>query len=374
MNRLSIAFIVLCFLIFVGCEKRNSSPANISSVENSMKYSSQLILQDKGDYTIATVKNPLDTTKSLATYLLIPTGMDLPPNLPDGTIVRTPLKSLLVYTSVYAAALKELGEIDIVKGVADATFYKIPEIVDGLVNKTITDVGSTTNPIVEKVVELSPDAIMLSIYDGMNTKTIDNLGIPILRFTDNFEQTPLGRAEWIKFIGELTSERQKADSIFSEVERSYNELVNIVSQVKNRPTVLVDNMYQGVWYVSGGNSYNATMIKDAGGDYLWKDDTSIGSLSLSFEQVYDKAWNADIWMLKLFGEELTKERLIAIDERNELFGAVKNGGVYYSNTAEVNLFEEFPFHPELLLKDYIKIFHPQLMPDFQMRYFKKMTN
>lgn len=374
MNRLSIAFIMLCCLILVGCEKHNSSPANMSSAKNSMKYSSQLILQDKDDYTIATVKNPLDTTKSLATYLLIPTDMDLPSNLPEGTIVRTPLKSLLVYTSVYAAALKELGEIDIVKGVADAAFYKIPEIVDGLANKTIIDVGSTTNPIVEKVVELSPDAIMLSIYDGMNTKTIDNLGIPILRFTDNFEQTPLGRAEWIKFIGELTCERQKADSIFSEVERRYNELVNIVSQVKNRPTVLVDNMYQGVWYVSGGNSYNATMIKDAGGDYLWKNDTSIGSLSLSFEQVYDKAWNADIWMLKLFGEELTKEHLISMDERNELFSAVKNSGVYYSNTAEVNLFEEFPFHPELLLKDYIKIFHPQLMPDFQMRYFKKMTN
>ena len=310
----------------------------------------------------------------LASYILVADGAEAPEHDADVQTIRVPVKSLVVYTSVHAGALKELGKIGVVTGVADAQFYKIPEILDGLKSSKIVDVGKIDAPVAERIIDLNPDAIMLSLYQGMNLNSVKNLNIPLLQMVDNMETTPLGRAEWIKFLGELTGNRAKADSIFEAVENEYTIIKEKAQAAQSRnPKVLVENMYQGVWYVSGGASYQATMIKDAGGDYAWADDKSTGSLFLSFEQVFDKAHDADVWLLKVFGQELSKEAMQAMDSRNMLFDAVNNAGVYYSNTAESDLFEEFPFHPELMLKDYIEIFHPEVFDDFTPRYFKQMT-
>lgn len=368
---------IFAFLILVSsCNStERNRPTQINTSENRMKYASQIGIWDYDRYSIAEIRNPWDSTKLLARYILVPQNAGIPTDVDKNDIViRTPLSSALVYTSVHAGAIKELGEVDIVTGVVDADFYKIPEIIEGLKQNKVVNAGSSSTPVAEKIIELSPDAILLSIYQGMDTKIIDKLGVPQIKFTDNMEQTPLGRAEWIKFIGALTATEAKADSIFSEVERNYLELCNLTRGIAKRPKVLVENMYQGVWYVSGGGSYQASMIKDAGGDYAWADDNSTGSLNLSFEQVFDKAYDADIWLLKVFGYDLTYDRLKETDVRNIQFKAANSGGVYYANTAEVNLFEEFPFHPDMMLKDYIKIFHPQTLPDYTPRYFKQMKN
>lgn len=367
------SFIIFALILLCACSKTHKE-GTIGNNENIMKHASQLIMNENDGFTVVKIKNPSDSSEILAKYILVSKSQPIPENLPEGVVIRTPISSALVYTSVHAGVLKELGEIDIVKAVVDAMFYKIPEIKDGLSTGNIADVGNSASPVIEKIIELSPEVIMLSVYDGMNSATVENLGIPILRFTDNFEKTPLGRAEWIKFFGALTEKKSPADSIFNEVKNRYESLAKLADKTVNRPKVLVENMYQGIWYVSGGDSYQAKMIKDAGGNYAWADDKSTGSLNLSFEQVYDCAADADIWLLKVFGKDLTKAELKAMDERNLLFKAVDNGGVYYANTSEVNLFEEFPFHPELQLADYIKIFHPELLSDHKMRYFKNMNN
>lgn len=368
-------FLTICIILIVGLTGCKNSVSN-DSIEGQqlIKYSSLLKMNKQGDMIHVKVVNPWDTTENLATYLLVPEACDISSIDTEETIIKTPVSSLLVYTSVYASAIKELGMIDVVTGVTDSQFYKIPEISSGLKSGKVIDAGKSDSPIKERIIDLSPEAIMLTIYQGMESEGVDRLGIPVLKFVDNMEVTPLGRAEWIKLIGALVGKEVEADSIFTKVEREYMQYSSIVAQAKqNPPTVMVENMYQGVWYVSGGGSYQAAMIRDAGGDYIWKDDKSRGSLNLSFEQVYDKAHDADIWLLKLFGEDLTKDILRDMDERNMQFKAANEGGVYYANTAEVNMFEEFPFHPQLMLKDYIKIFHPSLMPDYTLRYFKQMN-
>lgn len=366
-----LLFTAIVFMTMAACNYKGNEIVN--DYNNELNHSSLLSMYKVDGYTKVDIKNPWDTCNKLASYLLVPTDSGLPDCDEDTEIIRTPVKSLLVYTSVYAGAIKELGKIDVVTGVTDAQFYKIPEVIEGLKNQKIIDAGKADSPITERIIELSPDAILLSIYQGIDINAVEHLHIPILKFVDNMETTPLGRAEWIKLLGELTGRREQADSIFNHVENEYLSLKAITEHLKsNRPKILVENMYQGVWYVSGGKSYQATMIKDAGGDYVWSDDNSTGSLFLSFEQVLDKADDADIWLLKVFGKELTKEELIKMDSRNSLFAPFNNGGVYYSNTAESNLFEEFPFHPELMLKDYINIFHPEILENYTPKYFKKM--
>lgn len=367
-----IFFILAIISIFTNCSN-NKVIENCTNQNNVMTYASQIKLWEYNGYRIAEIKNPWDSTKNLGRYILVPKEGKLPDDLDSNDIIiRTPISSALVYTSVHAGALVELGVEDIITGVIDASFYKIEKVTAGLQNGSIINAGNSDAPIIEKIIELSPEAILLSVYQGMDNTIIDKLGIPQIKFTDNMEQTPLGRAEWIKFIGALTHTDSLANKIFKEVEENYTKLCCLTSNVERRPRILVENMYQGIWYVSGGGSYQAQIIKDAGGDYIWSDNSSTGSLNLSFEQVYDKAYDADIWLLKVFGYDLTYDILEATDKRNIEFKATKTGGVYYANTAEVNLFEEFPFHPDLLLKDYIKIFHPYLLSDHNLRYFKQM--
>ena len=374
MKRLIHLWVVATFaslLMLVSCQP-NSKEAAVSG-QNELTHSQLLSMRKHGNGTMVEIANPWDSTKLRASYLLVPTDETIPQDIDsEVTIIRTPVTSLVAYTSVYAGAIKELGSIDVVTGVTDAQFYKIPEIVDGLKSGKIIDAGKSDSPIAERIIELSPDAILLTIYQGMEMNTVQRLGIPILKFVDNMENTPLGRAEWIKLMGELTGTRQTADSIFNQVKASYQSLRDSALSVSKRPKVMVENMYQGVWYVSGGNSYQARMIADAGGDYAWKDDTSTGSLFLSFEQVLDKAEGSDIWLLKVFGTDLTAKSLTDMDSRTRLFKPFSTGGVYYSNTAVSNLFEEFPFHPELMLRDYICIFHPTLLSDNNLRYFNQM--
>ena len=364
--------VIIIALSVVGC--RQGDKVDDAEVSNEMRHSSLLSMYKSNGCTRVDIKNPWDSTSLLASYILVADGAEAPELDADVQAIRVPVKSLVVYTSVHAGALKELGKIDAVTGVADAQFYKIPEIVEGLKSSAIVDVGKIDAPVAERIIDLNPDAIMLSLYQGMNLNSVKNLNIPLLQMVDNMETTPLGRAEWIKFLGELTGNRAQADSIFESVENEYMTIKAKAQAAQSRnPKVLVENMYQGVWYVSGGASYQATMIKDAGGDYAWADDKSTGSLFLSFEQVFDKAHDADVWLLKVYDQELSKDAMQAMDSRNMLFDAVNNAGVYYSNTAESNLFEEFPFHPELMLKDYIEIFHPEVFEDFTPRYFKQMT-
>lgn len=343
------------------------TPADIT------EYAELLRLTDADGYSVAEVVNPWDTTKRLGRYVMVEASAQLPDSLPEGTLLRTPISRIIVYTSVHAGALDELGAIQSVGGVADAQYFKIPYIKEGLASGKVADVGGSSEPSAEKIMAARPMAVMASVYEGADLAVLERLGIPFLKMADNMERTPLGRAEWIRFIGRLVGKGAEADSIFRNVEHEYTSLSQRVKGVTKRPTVLTENIYQGVWYLPGGASYQARIIADAGGHYLWEDDKSAGSLNLSFEQVAAKASDADVWMLKVYGTELTRETLLGMDRRYGYFKAVDRGGVWWSDTSVSQLYEEFPFHPEMLLKDYIGIFHPDLLKDGEaMRYFRQM--
>lgn len=371
---LSLVLIASTLTLLVSC-KRGGSNNGGSNIDNDLcPVASTLSLTDKGGYQVARFFTPEDTINPIATYILVPKSSDIPADLPDGTIIRTPVSNLLVYSSVSAEALKELNAINSVKGVVDAKYFTQPEIVNGLKDGTVTDCGAASNPTAERVITMQPDAILLNIYDGMQVAGIDALAVPVIKMTDNYETSPLGRAEWIKFLGALTLQKEKADSIFDSVSRNYNTLRSSVSNSNNRPLVITDNMYQGVWYVPGGNSFQANLIADAGGDYFRKDDRSSGSLSLSFEEVLNKGRHADVWIIKYFGDNLDKNTLLGMDQRYASFSAIDKNGVYYTNSMDGAYFNDLVYHPDRLLQDYVKIFKSiaeGTQPE-NLRYFKPL--
>lgn len=369
---LIICMLVLLALSAGSCGKHGTRQENR---KNTVETSRGLEIYRNGDCWVAKVISPTDSAANLGVYIF--PDKDESRDIPqiEGAVVLPPSRRqrVMLYSSVHASALNELGRSDIIKAIGDAQFFTDPKITEGLKKGTIADAGSQQEPVQERIIAAKPDLIIISHYDGVDVSKLEKLGIPVIYMRESAEEDPLGRAEWIKLLGLIAGNKDKADSIFTQVKGNYNSLAAKAAACKEpKPTVMAENMYQGTWYVSGGKSYAAQLIKDAGGKYLWDDDTQAGSLPLSFEAVLAKAADADIWLLKVFSRDMTLKALEQDDPRYMRFKPTKTGGVWCADTQKVPLFEETPFHPELLLEDYIKIFHPSVSDVSATRYFRNL--
>lgn len=379
MKRLNSPVAVYCLAWFAvvaamcpGCRSTGSGTDGAGFQGDTLTCEASLLtIVDCGDYTIAEMTNPWDTTSLLQRYLLVPRDKDIPAPMPDGTVVKVPLLSSLVYSSVHASAIKEVGAIGAVTGVCDAGYYKIPEITDGIASGRVTDAGSSMSPSIEKILEFEPEAILVSPFQNAGHGAIAQTGIPIIECADYMETSPLGRAEWIKLFGLLYGNIHAADSIYADVAKKYNAITADVAGADSRPTVISEMVTDGVWYMPGGRSYMAQLFRDAGADYPWSGDVSTGSLQLDFATVYDRAGEADIWLIKTFGRDLTLDELRSSYPLHARMAAFSKGGVYSCNTSSTSFFEDFPFHPELLLEEYVRIFHPEIWDDDSgLKYFR----
>ena len=355
---------ILMFLavtMFIACQGSGTSQ-NVIEGDTLTTDAELLTIVDCQGYTIVDVENPWKKGTLLKRYALVHCDSAVSKNIPiDAEVVRVPIKSALVYSSVHAGAFHELGCIDAVTGIVDAEYYKIPEIVEGIKEGKVVNAGNSMAPTIEKIVELSPQAILTSPFQNAGHGAIEKLGVPIIECADYMEASPLGRAEWIKFLGELLCKRQESSEIYKSVVNEYNTLCESVKGVKEKPMVISEMITDGVWFLPGGGSYMAQMFADAGATYPWSDDNSTGSLQLDFATVYDKAHNADYWIIKSPEPNFTLANFESKYPLNKKFEAFSKGGVYVINTVESSFFEDFPFHPERLLREYIILFHPNVL-------------
>ena len=361
-NILATVFVAIFLVACNGSITREEATGEVLTTQSQL-----LSIIDCDGTTIVEIKNPWKEGAVLKLFALVHRDSVIPQNLPgNAELLRVPINSALVYSSVHAGVIDELGSIDAVTGVVDAEYYKIPEIVKGVKAGTVVDAGNSMAPTIEKIVELSPEAIFTSPFQNAGHGAIEKLGIPIIECADYMETTPLGRAEWIKLFGELLCKRDEANAIYEEVERKYNALVAKTKNVEEKPTVISEMLIDGVWFLPGGRSYMAQMYADAGAAYPWSEDASTGSLQLDFATVYDKAYNADFWIIKSHEPNFTLANLESKYPLNKKFEAFSKGGVYVIKTVETTFFEDFPFHPEKLLKEYIQLFHPEVFDGEQV--------
>ncbi len=371
------AYIVTWVLLLSACgggSKTSSLQAEGDTVR--MKYSSLLQIVKHADYTVVTIRNPWNTLKVLHTYLLADREKPLPEHLPEGTVVRTPLQKSVIYSSVHCSLWSELDELKGIGGVCGLEYIKLPQIQEGCRNGSIVNVGNSMNPDIERIIDLRPDAILLSPFENSGGYgRVGKLNIPIIECADYMETSALGRAEWMRLYGLLLGKEAQADSLFAGIEKEYLTLTQQVkSQNLKRPTVISEMKNSSAWYIPGGNSTMGRLYQDAGADYVFAYLSNSGSVPLAFETVFDRGGNADIWLIK-YNQPQNKtyselERDYAPYAR---FKAFQDRKVYGCNTNHVPFYEESPFHPELLLKDLIKIFHPELLPDYDLKYFSNLA-
>ena len=334
------------------------------------QYAKLLNLVRYQGYTVATISHPWRQNAVLHQYVLVPADSVVPEGLPEGTLIRTPLRRSVVFTTVHCSLLQMLHCEGSVAGVADLKYIKAPFVQAGVQNGSIMDCGDGMSPVIEKIIDLHPDALLLSPFENSGGYgQLEEIDIPIVECAEYMESSPLGRAEWVRFYGMLYGCEREADSLFAIVDCSYNALKKLTAN-SQKLTANMDKITGSVWYVPGGRSTIGQMLSDAGADYPWADDEHSGSVALSFEAVLERAGECDIWLLRYSGKEkLTRRQLLGEHRGYNQFRAFREGRVYGCNVEQSLFYEESPFRPDLLLSDFIRILYPDALPHYVLRYY-----
>lgn len=350
-----IIYIVLSVAITMmqACSSQGT-PADGGGDTIRMKYARLLTMVRYADHTDVLIADPWNEGRLLQ-KLRIDSG--------------TPYRKALVFTSVHCQLMEYLGCEDRIAGVCDLRYMNIPGIqrraANGYVAEggdlmPVADCGDAMSPDMEKIVTLAPDVIIVSPFEnGNGQQKLQRLGVPVVMAADYMEESPLGRAEWMKFYGLLFGCQAKADSLFEVVDSTYQMLRQMAIKMPKGRSILTERKTGPTWYCPGGRSTIARLIADANGGYAFAGDTHPGSLALSFEQVLAKAGESDVWAFKYQGgQPLTRRQLL--DEYHGYAGlkAFRNGNIYQCDTSSKPLFEETAFRPDFLLREFIQILHP----------------
>lgn len=352
-----IAVLFLCGLPLTGCTERSEYRIG----ENAMRHAELLAMSDSAGHICAHIANPWKRGRLLCRYHICSTAStgcdDLKGN---GYTVCGTFKRVIVTSNCHAKLLSTLGLDSCIAGVCESEYITDSVILKGIRDGRIADCGNSMHPDIEKIIELSPDAFMVTPFEESGLGQLEKLDIPFIECADYMETSPLGRAEWMRFYGRLFNAAEKADSMFRAIETRYDSLKEIVSQTVSRPVVMVDLKGSSAWYVPGGNSTVGHLIEDAGGNYIFSDIRKNGSVPQSFETVFDKGSESDIWLLKNSTTKPLTYRLLEKDcSYYSHFRPFAEHNIWVCDVMDVPYFEETAFHPDLLLEEMISIFHPE---------------
>jgi iron complex transport system substrate-binding protein len=294
----------------------------------------------------------------------------------DG-IITIPIEKMVVTSTTHIPALELLGVEKTLVGFPGTDYISSEKTRARIENGNIRELGKNEGINTEVLLDIQPDVVVGFGIDG-NNKTFEIIkksGIPVIYNGDWVEHSPLAKAEWIKFFGVLYNKEKEADSIFSSIEKSYLEAKSLAANTQNKPSVLSGAMHKDMWYLPNGTSTEAQILEDANVDYLWSETKGNGSLSLNFEVVFEKAKNADIWLNPSF--YTSYKALEKANQHYTKFDAFKNKTIYNSAnttgaTGGVLYYELGITRPDLVLKDIIKICHPELLEDYKPYFYKPL--
>lgn len=398
----NIIFGALVVLLVVACQGGKTASGEGGDTLQ-MKYAELLTIvkHNDGAYTEAIIENPWKKGTTLHKYILVPKGKegdetvarlkdDIRENatLQMGShcdIVRTPLESNVVFTAPHCQLMYELGCKNAITGVCDKDYINIPDIKERVklsdgkasasdTDKVIIDCGSSMQPDMERIIALKPEGLLISPFENSGGYgKLDKLNIPIIETADYMETSPLGRAEWMNFYGMLFGNKQKADSLFSAIEKEYLALKAEAAKLPQGLSILTERKMGSVWYVPGGKSTMGILLKDANAKYIFADDTHSGSLAYGPERILSKGTQIDVWAFKYFGgKALSKNDLLAEYEGYKVLKAFNSNSIYQVDTSTQPYFELTSFHPEILLREFIILAHPKTTQFGKLRFYQHL--
>lgn len=367
-------------------EKKNALPASEAApsaeaadffpVKAELRHAKAFNVVYHRNYKVVTILQPWRDAGTTYTYVLVQRGTTPPPDIEDAQVIEIPVERLASLATTHLPYLDELSALDTLAAVGNAEYVNTPGVVERIRRGKIKAVGNGPEVNIETLLEVNPEMITTLALGNPRKDDEQQLrqkGFKVVVVSDFMEETPLGRAEWVKFFALFFNREAQAERVFSGIEERYEKMQALAANVTERPTVIMGFEINGQWNMPGGRSYQAAYIRDAGGDYLWGDDDSTGRIPLSFEAVLHKGANADFW----FNQSVTwrtAEDVLAADVRYERFRSFAEGQAY-NNNARLNATggndynESGHANPDVILADLISILHPQIIPDHDLIYY-----
>jgi iron complex transport system substrate-binding protein len=332
---------------------------------------------------ILTVLSPWRNAKVTFTYVLVPKGQTAPEAPPGAIVVPIPLRTVAATTITNLPFFAALGVEDRLVGLSGMERVSTPSVVERIHSGKVLEIGTGATGMaramnMEQLHMLAPDAVVVNasgIPELDKHPKLMEAGFVTIVDAAHMEPTPLARLEWILYLSAFFDKEAEAKAYFDSIEAQYEAMASRVRDVSQRPTALTGSAYKGMFYVAGGDSYMARFLADAGADYIWKDDDSRGSLPLSQEVVFHRARDADFWLQPGPYRSLTE--LEGVDDRTDLLRAVQQQQVFNNDArltpSRANDFWEMGFsRPDMILADLIAIFHPELLPEHKLYWFRRM--
>lgn len=375
MARKSIVIVLFVIShVFISCtsmQRNNQETAILPDASPHIDYAQGFSISSFGDVRVLRFFNQGDTT-NCDSVVLYPEGKKIGFGFTCKS-VKIPVKSVACLSATHLSFLDKLGMIDKVTGVTSLEHSDFPSLAASVRSGKIKEIAIGGKFKTESLIALNPDVVLYSPMKGQSLTQLEKSGLILIPIGEYLETSPLGRAEWIKYISTFFQKENLANDIFDSLEMKYLHLRSLTSKIEmnKRPTVFSGNLISGVWYMPGGNSYESAFFKDAGANYLWKDDHNPGSISLDFESVYACANQADFWRIVVFTEkQFSYNYLLIEDERYINFKAFNQQQIFYCNTRKSPLYQIGVLQPHIILADYIHVFHPDLLPDYQPVYYQ----
>lgn len=347
--------------------------------ETSTRYATGFETKNLGDCILVRVYDPWQQSRNVIySYVLARQKELVPDSLSHLPFISIPVTRVIALSTTHLAMIDHLDKASSVVGVSGKRFIYSPLISERIRAGSAQDVGYGQGLDFEAIVGLRPDLLFLYGVEGNVVSTLEKLselGIPAVFCGEYLEPHPLGKAEWIKFFSLFYGQEEAADSLFQQVDSAYTALAEQVSERKNRPGVLTGLPWKDSWYMAGGKSFAAQLIGDAGGDYLWSDNSSTQAVPLDLESVYLRAVDADIWINP--GAATSLEEIARLDQRFRALPVLQNASVFNNNArmgagGGNDYWESGTVRPDLVLKDLIAVFHPELMPHHQFVYYRQL--
>ena len=353
--------------LFCSCQSgKTSKPSDASAVADSLaeiivKYATGFSVRDTNGIRLVDVGDKYHFALVQDAEMAVPEGF---------TKIKVPVERTICMTALQLSNFTILDAHDVVKGITGTKNLFNEDILARVKDGRMVKIGMEGNFDTEMVLAANPDVIFISPSKRGGYDAIKETGITLVPHLGYQELNPLGQAEWIKFVGMFIGKEKEANEVFAGIESRYNELKEKAAATTTRPTVLSGEMHYGNWHAVGGKNYLAQIFRDAGADYVINDEETSGE-NLEFEKMYALAAHADYWrILNSFPGDFSYEALKASEPRNELFKAYKEKKVIYCNMKQTPYYEISPVKPDVLLKDFVAIFHPELVePDYKPTFY-----
>ncbi|MBQ5828535.1 MAG: ABC transporter substrate-binding protein, partial [Bacteroidales bacterium] len=335
---MKIIFLFCSIALIASCGNRGSkgeSTFTETGVKEENSYAKFFEITNYSNCKVISVINPWDTTRTLQEYVLVDKNIPLPDGLPKGTVIRTPVENVIMYSTIHASIWEKLGALESVVGICEPEYLTSERAKRMMAEGKIHNCGMASSPNVEKIMDIGGRFIVASPFENGGYGQAGKLGIPIFESADYMENHPLGRVEWMKVFGMLSGKKDTADSLYRDTEAKYNSLKALAAGTVGKPRIMSERKYGSSWFIVGGASYIAQMYKDAGADYIFNDNNETGSVPVAFETVFDKGADSDMWVFKYAADRpMTYAGLEAEYKPYANFAPFKNRKIYTCNTVD----------------------------------------